>query len=149
MTSRLTRVAAVLTAAPLALALTACSSEETVTAAGTGAAASTTISIEDNHGTVEVPASPQHVIALDNRVFETLSSWDIPLVAAPKGLMGQGLWPEYVDDEGVLDVGTHREPNLESVVAAEPDLIIGGMRFADHYGDLVAQNPDAAVVELS
>lgn len=149
MTSRLTRVAAVLTAAPLALALVACSSEETVTAAGTGAAAATTISIEDNHGTLEVPASPQRVVALDNRVFETLSSWDIPLVAAPKGLMGQGLWPEYVDDEGVLDVGTHREPNLESVVAAEPDLIIGGMRFADHYGDLKSQNPDAAVVELS
>lgn len=147
MTSRLTRVAAVLTAAPLALV--ACSSEETVTAAGTGAAAATTISIEDNHGTLEVPASPQRVVALDNRVFETLSSWDVPLVAAPKGLMGQGLWPEYVDDEGVLDVGTHREPNLESVVAAEPDLIIGGMRFADHYGDLKSQNPDAAVAELS
>src|SRR5690606_13068029 len=121
MTSRLTRVAAVLTAAPLALALAACSSEETVTAAGTGGAGGTTISIEDNHGSVEVPADPQRVVALDNRVFETLTAWDVELVAAPKGLMGQGLWPEYTENDDVLDVGTHREPNLESIVAAEPD----------------------------
>ena len=146
------RLAAVLTAAPLALALAACGgtagAEPDADGTGTAAAAATTVTIEDNHGTVEVPVAPERVVALDNHVFETLSSWDVPLVAAPKGIMGDGLWPEYTEDDAVLDIGTHREPNLESIVAAEPDLIIGGYRFQDSYDDIVAQNPDAVVVEL-
>ncbi len=145
------RLAAVLTAAPLALVLAACGgtaeAEPPAGAAETTAAAST-VTIEDNHGTVEVPVDPERVVALDNHVFETLSSWGVPLVAAPKGIMGDGLWPGYTEDDAVLDVGTHREPNLESIVAAEPDLIIGGYRFSDSYDDIVAQNPDAVVVEL-
>lgn len=145
------RLAAVLTAAPLALVLAACGgTAEAESPAGTAetTAAASTVTIEDNHGTVEVPVDPERVVALDNHVFETLSSWGVPLVAAPKGIMGDGLWPGYTEDDAVLDVGTHREPNLESIVAAEPDLIIGGYRFSDSYDDIVAQNPDAVVVEL-
>ncbi|WP_454049305.1 siderophore ABC transporter substrate-binding protein [Cellulomonas sp. Marseille-Q8402] len=148
------RAAAVLTAAPLALVLAACGGTADAggtpgTAASTGSATASTVTIEDNHGSVEVPVDPERVVALDNHVFATLSAWDVPLVAAPKGIMGDGLWPEYTEDEAVLDVGTHREPDLESIVAAEPDLIIGGYRFSDHYDDIVAQNPDATVVEIA
>ncbi|MBW0253595.1 siderophore ABC transporter substrate-binding protein [Cellulomonas sp. PS-H5] len=151
MPTRTRRLAAVLTAAPLALVLAACggtAEAESPAADADTTAAATTVTIEDNHGTVEVPVNPERVVALDNHVFETLSAWDVPLVAAPKGIMGDGLWPEYTEDDAVLDVGTHREPNLESIVAAEPDLIIGGYRFSDSYDDIVAQNPDAVVVEL-
>lgn len=165
------RFAAVAAAVPLLLALAACgdsdddaTDQETTTQdagdtdedaddatdeetedADTGA--SGTITIEDNHGTIEVPVNPQRVVALDNRVFEVLSQWDIALVAAPKGVMGD-VWPEYTEDAEVLDVGMHREPNLESIIAAEPDLIIGGMRFGGHYDDIVAQNPDTPVIEI-
>jgi iron complex transport system substrate-binding protein len=146
------RVAAVLTAAPLALVLAACGGTADAgvapDAAGSTTAAST-VTIEDNHGSVEVPVNPERVVALDNHVFETLASWDVPLVAAPKGIMGEGLWPAYTEDEAVLDIGTHREPNLESIVATEPDLIIGGYRFSDSYDDIVAQNPDAVVIEIA
>ncbi|MEV8028660.1 siderophore ABC transporter substrate-binding protein [Cellulosimicrobium funkei] len=147
------RLVAVVTAAPLALALAACGSGDESGAGGAGetttSAAPSTVTIEDNHGTVEVPVNPERVVALDNHVFETLSAWEVPLVAAPKGIMGDGLWPEYTEDDAVLDVGMHREPNLESIVAAEPDLIIGGYRFSDSYDDIKAQNPDAVVVELA
>ncbi|QJW34899.1 siderophore ABC transporter substrate-binding protein [Cellulosimicrobium protaetiae] len=146
------RLVAVLTAAPLALALAACSSGDESVAGGTeetAESAPSTVTIEDNHGSVEVPVNPERVVALDNHVFETLSAWEVPLVAAPKGIMGDGLWPEYTEDDAVLDVGMHREPNLESIVAAEPDLIIGGYRFSDSYDDIKAQNPDAVVVELA
>ncbi len=147
------RLVAVLTAGPLALALAACGSGDESGAGGAGeataSAAPSTVTIEDNHGTVEVPVNPERVVALDNHVFETLSAWEVPLVAAPKGIMGDGLWPEYTEDDAVLDVGMHREPNLESIVAAEPDLIIGGYRFSDSYDDIKAQNPDAVVVELA
>lgn len=147
------RLVAVVTAAPLALSLAACGSGDESGAGGAGetttSAAPSTVTIEDNHGTVEVPVNPERVVALDNHVFETLSAWEVPLVAAPKGIMGDGLWPEYTEDDAVLDVGTHREPNLESIVAAQPDLIIGGYRFSDSYDDIKAQNPDAVVVELA
>ncbi|WP_147793990.1 siderophore ABC transporter substrate-binding protein [Cellulomonas sp. Y8] len=145
------RLAAVLTAVPLALVLAACGGTADAGTDAEGAetaAAATTVTIEDNHGSVEVPVDPERVVALDNHVFETLSAWDVPLVAAPKGIMGDGLWPGYTEDDAVLDVGTHREPNLESIVAAEPDLVIGGYRFSDSYDDIVAQNPDAVVIEL-
>lgn len=154
LTSRLT--GAVLL--PFALLMTACGAEANTPdatpdaptqgnpgAGGEGAV----VTVEDNHGSVEVPVSPERVVALDNHVFEILTAWDIDLVAAPKALMGQDLWPHYTDNDEILDVGSHREPNLESIIATTPDLVIGGGRFASHYGDIVAQNPEAAVVELS
>lgn len=131
--------------AALSLALTGCA------AAASDAeepAASGTITIEDNHGEVEVPVNPERVVALDNHVFETLSAWDVPLVAAPKQIMGS-IWPAYTDDEAVLDAGAHFEPKLESIVAAQPDLIIAGYRFAESYDAIVEQNPDAAVIEIA
>lgn len=141
--------------AALALALAACGGDASADAASTADpaasadAAPATVTIEDNHGTVEVPVDPQRVVALDNHVFETLSAWDVPLVAAPKAIMGDGIWPEYTEDEAVLDVGSHREPNLEAIVAAQPDLVIGGYRFAESYDAIKAQNPDAVVIELA
>ncbi|PWD49462.1 iron ABC transporter substrate-binding protein [Serinibacter arcticus] len=150
---------------PLALALAACgaseaadppSSDSTATSGATDdatvttdsdAAATGTVTIEDNHGQLEVPVNPERVVALDNHVFSTLSAWDVELVAAPKPIMGTGIWPEYTENEAVLDVGSHREPNLESIIAATPDLVIGGYRFQESYDSIVSQNPDAVVVE--
>lgn len=136
---RPTLIAATLTAG--LLALTACSSSTEAGSSSSSSAASAssapeTVVITDNHGEVEVPYQPERVVALDNHVLQTLSDWDIELVAAAKGLMGTGIWPEYQDDDAVLDVGTHREPDLEQVIAAEPDLIIGGSRFGDYYDQL-------------
>ena len=129
-----------------ALSLSACSAAtptETKEVPATG-----TVTITDNHGKVEVPVNPARVVALDNTVFDTLSDWDVELVAAPKGVMGSA-WPEYTDDKEVLDVGNHRAPNLEVVVGAQPDLIIGGYRFGDYYDELKAQSPEAIVIEIN
>ncbi|GMA31410.1 siderophore ABC transporter substrate-binding protein [Litorihabitans aurantiacus] len=150
------------TAGLAALALTACGSSGAdtsdpadTTAASSDAAAgaddgagATTVTITDNHGEVEVPVAPERVVALDNHVFETLDAWDVPLVAAPKTIMGD-VWPAYTDDAQVLDVGSHREPNLEAIIEAQPDLIIGGYRFSDSYDDIKAQNPGAVIIELN
>lgn len=92
----------------------------------------TEVTITDNHGEITVPVNPETVVALDNTSLQTLADWDIKLAAAPKGVMGT-VWPEYIDDEAVLDIGNHREPNLENLVAADADLVIGGYRFASHY----------------
>ncbi|TGO04776.1 siderophore ABC transporter substrate-binding protein [Serinibacter arcticus] len=152
------------TAGLAALALAACGGADAGTDTGTDAADATstsgsgegsasssdagTVTITDNHGEVEVEVNPERVVALDNHVFETLHAWDVPLVAAPKTIMGD-VWPAYTDDAAVLDVGSHREPNLEAIIEAQPDLIIGGYRFSESYADIKAQNPQAVVIELA
>ena len=134
--------------AACSLALAGCAGSPSEADETAGQAATGTVTIEDNHGEVTVPVNPERVVALDNHVFETLSAWDVPLVAAPKQIMGS-IWPAYTDDDAVLDAGSHVEPKLESIVAAQPDLIIGGYRFSESYDAIVEQSPDAAVIEIA
>lgn len=108
----------------------------------------TTVTVTDNHGEVEVPVNPRTVVALDNTAFDTLDEWDIELAAVPKDVMGS-VWPDYTEDDEVANVGNHREPNLETIVAEQPDLIIGGYRFADYYDQIKEQNPQAVVIEIA
>lgn len=141
------------------LMMTACSSpsstttgttETTETAETTAAVTSKedlTVEINDIHGPVTVPVNPQKVISLDNRTYETLSDWGIELVAAPKGVMPAD--SPYVTDESVLDIGNHREPNLEIIAAADPDLVIIGQRFASYYEEIKKLVPNTAVIDLN
>ncbi|MGM1016136.1 MAG: siderophore ABC transporter substrate-binding protein [Actinomycetota bacterium] len=125
------------------LALAGCAS---AAAEPDAAEESGTITVTDNHGEVEVPAQAERIVALDNTTFQTLSDWGVELVAAPKPLM-YDLWPSLSDGDDVLDVGLHREPDIEAVIEADPDLIIGGYRFAEIYDQLVDIQP--ATIETS
>lgn len=107
----------------------------------------TTVEITDIHGTVTVPVNPKNVIALDNRTFETLADWEIELVAVPKDVMPVD--SSYVKDDSVQNIGNHREPNLEVIAAADPELVIVGQRFADYYEEIKKIVPNAAVIDLS
>lgn len=107
----------------------------------------TTVEITDAHGTVTVPINPKNVVSLDNRTFETLEDWGIELAAVPKAVMPTDL--SYVADESVLDIGNHREPNLEIIAAVEPELVIVGQRFASFYEDIKAIVPNAVVIDLN
>ena len=129
----------------LALALTGCgasadSSEQNA------AGASGTVTVEDNNGKQTVKSPPTSVVATDNRTFETLDSWGIELKAAARGLMPEGL--SYTNNDKIADLGNHREPDLEKVVAAKPDLIVNGQRFAQFHDDLQKLAPEAVVLEL-
>ena len=106
-----------------------------------------TVEITDVHGTVTVPVNPERVISLDNRTFDTLAEWGVELVAVPKGVMPAD--SPYVLDESVLDIGNHREPNLEIIAAANPDLVIIGQRFASYYEEIKALVPNAVVIDLN
>lgn len=108
--------------------------------------AGTTIEVEDNFGVQTVPVPPQSVIATDNRTFETLADWGVQLSAAAVSLMPDTI--AYTQDDSIVDLGTHNEPDLEAVVAVEPDLIINGQRYAQFRDDLMSLAPDAALVEL-
>ncbi|WP_110930878.1 siderophore ABC transporter substrate-binding protein [Paenibacillus bouchesdurhonensis] len=107
----------------------------------------TTVEITDAHGTVTVPVNPKNVVALDSRTFETLAAWGIELAAAPKPVMPAD--SPYVADNSVQDIGNHREPNLEILAAADPDLVIVGQRFAGFYEDIKKIVPNAVVIDLN
>ncbi|MDR6866649.1 iron complex transport system substrate-binding protein [Microbacterium resistens] len=127
------------------LAIAGCSASP-ATAPTASAPAASSVTIEDNNGTHEIKTPPTAVVATDNRTFQTLSDWGIELKAAAVALMPDS--SPYKKDEKILDLGNHIEPKLETVVAAEPDLIINGQRFASFHDDLVTLVPDATVIEL-
>ncbi|GAB49423.1 siderophore ABC transporter substrate-binding protein [Mobilicoccus pelagius] len=133
------------------LGLAACGSPTDEKAAATGAAASSspdaqgTLTVASKGGDVQVPRNPQRVVALDNTSFETLQAFGITPVAAPKGLLPKDL-DAWKKDPNVLDVGNHREPKLEVVAQARPDLIVGGKRFEKVTDDLQKLSP---VVDLA
>lgn len=103
------------------------------------------VTVATNTGDVEVPRNPQRVVALDNTSFETLQAFGITPVAAPKQLLPAQM-DAWQNDPDVLDVGTHREPKLEVVSRAKPDLIVGGKRFAKQTPNLAKIAP---VVDLA
>lgn len=143
------RIAAVLAVG--ALSLTACGSDADTTqdAEGTGNSAET-IEVTDLAGTtMEVPTAPQSVIATDNRIFRTLGEWGIELSAAPVDLMPTSLdvVEQYTNNDDILNLGNHREPNMEFMIAAEPDLVVNGQRFAQHHDAIVeAVGADVPIV---
>ena len=138
-----------------ALALSACggntdsgSEESSAPEATTPAAeaAPTSVEFEDNNGkhTIELPL--KSVVATDNRTFQTLADWDIKLSAAAVSLMPDTV--KYVKDTSIVNLGDHGEPDLEAVVAVDPDLIITGQRFTQFSEDFAKLAPEATIVNL-
>ncbi|MGO1166132.1 MAG: ABC transporter substrate-binding protein [Janibacter sp.] len=124
----------------LALALSACGgAADSDTSKGSGE----TIEVTDNNGKQQVPASPTSVVATDNRTFETLSDWDVELTAGAVSLMPDTI--DYTQDKDIVDLGNHREPDLESVVAVEPDLIVNGQRFTEYQEKFAELAPEATL----
>ncbi|MFV0373765.1 siderophore ABC transporter substrate-binding protein [Microbacterium sp.] len=136
---------AALTAATIAT-LAGCST----TTAASGDAATTPaerhVVVNDNHGEQTVTVPPARVVATDNRTIQTLDDWGVEIVAAPLDIFSPAL--SYAANPDVINLGTHGEPDLESVVAADPDLIVNGQRFAQFYSDFQTLVPDATIVEL-
>jgi len=128
----------------VALALTACSSDPATESSDTAAA---TVTVEDNFGTQTVTVPPESVVATDNSTFETLDTWGVPLAAGAVSLMPKTI--SYTEDDSIVDLGSHREPNLEAVVAVEPDLIINGGRYAQFREQFEELAPDATIVEVA
>lgn len=139
------RLSAVAALSAVALTLSACGS-------GTGTSAeetpenSATVTVEDNNGTHEIATPPTSVVATDNRTFQTLDDWGVEIKAGAVALMPESV--SYTQNEDVIDLGNHREPNLEAVVEAQPDLIINGQRFAQYEEDLAKLAPDATILNL-
>ncbi|GGH45458.1 siderophore ABC transporter substrate-binding protein [Microbacterium album] len=145
--SRNRSIAALSLVAASGLTLAGCASPAAEDAAAEAPAGeSRSIQVEDNNGahTIELPL--RSVVATDNRTFETLADWGVELTAAAVALMPDTI--SYKSDSSIVDLGNHREPNLEAVVAVEPDLIVNGQRFTEYHDDFVSLAPDAVVLDL-
>jgi len=140
-------------AAIAALGLAACSSGAAPSAQPSAASGDTanatqasSVTIDANDGAVEINLPVTRAASLDNRTFEVLQQWDVEMVAAPKKLIPSTI--TAFNGEGVADVGMHREPNLEALVAAEPDLIISGQRFSKFDSQIKELAPDVPLINL-
>lgn len=123
-----------------ALGLNACGSSD-ADSSEAGAESGDTVEVTDMADEAHtVPAEPESVIATDNRIFRTLAEWDVELSAAPVDLMpaDMEILEKYTNNDDILNMGNHREPDMEMVTAAEPDLILNGQRFSQHGEDLAS-----------
>ena len=98
-----------------------------------------------NH--ITIPAKLDSIVATDNRIFETLSDRGVKLSAAPVNLISSEI--AYKKDSSIVNLGSHKEPDLEAVVAAQPDLILNGQRFGQYYEDFQKLVPDAVIVDTN
>ncbi len=123
-------------AATALVALTACGGSSSATSA---ADAGPVRSVATAYGDVSVPEAPQRVLALGETALDTTLAVGIRPVGALAARGGNGL-PAYLADLAgdVPTVGTVREPDLEAVVAADPDLILAGASTTKEQYDLLA-----------
>ncbi|MEO9247827.1 ABC transporter substrate-binding protein [Citricoccus nitrophenolicus] len=158
-TNRRLGLAALVTTA--ALALTACgggagagdaSSASSGPAAASGSAsaeaASFPVDVTDMAGSDVTIESADSVIATDNRIFRTLEDWGVELSAAPLPLMNEDT-VDYPADDSIIDLGSHREANMEGFVEAQPDLVLNGQRFSGMTEEIKPLIGEAAFVDTN
>ena len=124
------RLAVPFTVALLLVGLTACSAEPADTAA---ADAADTRTVETAYGEVEVPAEPLRVVAVS---YDT--PWQLAAVGVtPVAMQDYSAYAEsFTADQQELiadtdTVGAFFDLNIEAVMAAEPDLIVGDVLEID------------------
>lgn len=79
-------------------------------------------------GETQIPTQPERVVALSEDIIDPLLALGIEPVAAGESL-GDAFAPYYADRlVGIPSVGQFWEPNLEAILAANPDLIVDWAR---------------------
>jgi iron complex transport system substrate-binding protein len=102
-----------------------------------------TRTFRDAVGEKEIPVSPRRVVTLDG--YFTLQSaveFGAPVVGSVIANTAGSPWPEVLTDEETEDIeeiGTPDAPNLESIAALEPDLIVGAFNGEEPWHEQAAQ----------
>ncbi|CAI7647351.1 unnamed protein product, partial [Penicillium discolor] len=130
----------------LTLALAGCGTTQTSSAEGSDAPTSTSagctddttststgaVSVTDDLGrTVELDKPAERIAVLEwQQIEDALSLCVTPVAVADAE--GYSTWVTAEElPEGVVDVGTRQEPNLETLFGTDPDLVIVEVRAAD------------------
>ncbi|MEI7026267.1 ABC transporter substrate-binding protein [Paenibacillus sp. y28] len=116
------------------LLVSACGGQVNQSAAGTatsstdgiGAEAAAMRTIQDAYGETSIPASPKRIIVLSTLALESMLSLGIKPVGAPYSIPDNAKFFAHLEKqtEGVQNIGTVDQPNLETIARLNPDLII-------------------------
>ena len=140
---QLTRLGALIAATSI---LAACGG----TSAGDKAAAPETRKVEHAMGVAEVPADPKRVVVLDTGELDDTLALGVKPVGAVRIDVATGFLI-YLEGqtEGIKEVGTISEPNLEKLAALEPDLILSStVRHEEIYEQLNTIAPTVLAPDL-
>lgn len=129
----------------MSLVLAGCASEDGSSDNGSAASQQTNAesgshSLEAENGTVTLEAEPQRVVVLDYASLDTMAALGMKdrIVSTAKA----ATMPEAA--EGIeANAGSLKEPDMEAIAAADPDLIIIGSRQADMIKDFEKIAPTA------
>ncbi|MFC4304941.1 ABC transporter substrate-binding protein [Cohnella boryungensis] len=124
------------------------SAAETASANTNSPQAEAVRTIKDAYGDVQVPGSPLRVVALDIGALDNLLSLGIKPVGAPSILAAGDPYPKYLaGTDGITNIGTVNEPNLEAIDALKPDLIIGNKDTHDQIHETLKKLAPTVFVE--
>ncbi|WP_217369311.1 Fe2+-enterobactin ABC transporter substrate-binding protein [Nonomuraea antri] len=123
-----------------AVSLAACGSGGSGDSGGDAAASKGPVrTVQHEAGTAEVPVAPKRIVSMSVTMTGHLLAIEAPLVAsqatAPGPITdGNGFFKQWADvatQRGVQVLYQGFEPDIEKVIAAKPDLIIGAASGAD------------------
>ena len=93
--------------------------------------------VRHDGGETEAPTNPQRIVSLFDGVTDTM----LALGKMPVGVAT--VYPEFLtyfandlEQAGVVNVGSRDEPNLEAILAAQPDLILTSDWYPESYAQL-------------
>ncbi|WP_101698566.1 ABC transporter substrate-binding protein [Clostridium minihomine] len=96
--------------------------------------------VTDDFGhTITLEQKPQRIVCLYFGHIEPLIVLGSPPVAAgwaTTAMNGFGTLQPYAKEAEIIDLGNPREPNLEKILEAEPDFIVGTAFFTERYEEL-------------
>jgi len=91
---------------------------------GGGGAAESERVIEHAMGETEISGTPERVVVLDTGELDSAMTLGVKPVGSVEAVEGLG-YPSYLEGtQGIENVGTIEQPNLEKIATLEPDLIL-------------------------
>lgn len=95
--------------------------------------------VEHAMGETEVPENPERVVVLDTGELDSAITLGVTPVGAVEAIEGAG-YPQYLEGtEGIENVGTIEQPNLEKIASLEPDLILSSKLRHEQIYDQLSQ----------
>lgn len=109
-----------------------------------------TRTVEHAMGTTQIMGTPEKVVTLFQGATDAALALGVKPVGAVEAWIEQP-WYVYIRDkmDGVVNLGSENQPNLEEIVALKPDLIIGSKtRHEEIYEQLSAIAPTVMTEEV-
>ncbi|QJD82973.1 ABC transporter substrate-binding protein [Cohnella herbarum] len=104
--------------------------------------------VKDAYEEVEVPENPERIVVLDIGALDNLLELGIKPIGAPSILTAGDPYPAYLKGtDGIDNIGTVNEPNMEAIDALKPDLIIGNKDAHEAIRDQLKQIAPTVFVE--